>query len=59
MLPVAVLSKGETYETTEPVEQVVSGRGGREEEGKGQEGREEKGMGGEEREGHSHGWMRW
>ena len=25
VLPVAVLSKGETYETTEPVEQVVSG----------------------------------
>lgn len=28
VLPVAVLSKGETYETTEPVEQVVSGEGG-------------------------------
>lgn len=27
VLPVAVLSKGETYETSEPVEQVVSGRG--------------------------------
>jgi len=27
VLSVAVLSKGETYETTEPVEQVVSGRG--------------------------------
>ena len=29
VLSVAVLSKGETYTTTEPVEQVVSGRGGK------------------------------